>query len=583
MELLVARNLDIERNGHTLVRSLDLTLRTGSRLGLVGPNGSGKSSLLRVLAGLKPPAGGRLRRAPGARIGYLEQTPSWDGRQNAWTTALACLERTTQLERELRDEERLLAEGTGSMERYGELHEAFESSGGYAAEPELRESLADLGLTEERLILPLARLSGGELARLALVRTLAANPDVLLLDEPSNHLDLPALKWLGERLRRHRGALVLVSHDRELLDEACTETGELRGGELAITRGGISRLREQQGARRRGDERRQRERRKEIERLERTAAELRAWGTAKAQRRRKRLERERERLPALSAAESQPPALSLEAREATGVLLEARGLSKKLGNHTVIDRADLLLRAGDKVALLGPNGSGKSTLLSILAGETPSDDPRSEYWWHRDAKLLYADQDERGLASGTPVLDQLTDLVSRERAHMLLALCGLDEEKRLAPPDSLSGGERARAGVARLLAAQANLLLLDEPTNDLDLSAIETLQHALETTEAAVVVATHDRALARLAERVWAIEDGVLVEFRGGLEGYLAGRRRLEPGLGAAASAGAGSRPGGGAVPGGGMQVGAVAGGVMSNASVPSETESGGGVAGAAV
>jgi ATPase subunit of ABC transporter with duplicated ATPase domains len=536
MELIVARNLTIESSGRVLLREADLTLRSGRHLGLVGPNGGGKSTLLRVLAGLEPPAAGTVRRAPGIVAGYLPQGVNWDESQSAWDAALRGLDRVLELERGVRSQERLLAKGASddqesALARYAELQDLFERAGGYGAQARLQESLASLGIDEERLALPVADLSGGERARLALARLLAGNPDVLLLDEPSNHLDLPALSWLGRRLAGWPGGLVLVSHDRALLDEVCTDTAELKSGTLRVSRGGFTKLRERQGTLLRSRERQLRERRKEAERLERTAAELRAWGTAKAQRRRRRVERELSGIDTRGEAVTEIARPRLEAREASGTLIEAHGLRKVVGARVLIEDADLRIRAGEKVALLGANGSGKSTLLRMLAGEIPSDDPRSEFWWHRDTKLLHADQENRGLRDGQSVGDQLAALVSDERANMLLSLCGLDPERRGATPAQLSGGEQARAGLAMLLAAQANLLLLDEPTNDLDLNAIETLHHALETTEAALVLATHDRALAAIAERVWALENGELVEYRGGLEGYLAGRRRREPGL----------------------------------------------------
>lgn len=415
------------------------------------------------------------------------------------------------------------------MKRYADLYESFERAGGYGAEVALRETLTRLGLSQERLELPVGELSGGERARLALARTLASGTEVLLLDEPSNHLDLAAVSWLAGRLSRFDGAIVLVSHDRALLDEICTHTSEIREETVAVTRGGISRLREQQGMRRRNSEKQRRERRKEIERLERTAAELRAWGTAKAQKRRKRVERDLTRVDSPPEVEPRTSTAPLEAREASGVLLEARYLRKEIDDRPLIACEEVIIRAGEKIALLGPNGSGKSTLLDLLAGAAASDDPRVEFRLHRDLKLLHADQQGRGLSDGVPLLQQLEQLVSTQRAHLLSSLCGLDEEHREVEPEALSGGERARAGLARLLAAEANLLLLDEPTNDLDLEAIETLHQALADTEAAVVLATHDRALASLAERVWAIEGSELVEYRGGLEGYLAGCRRVEP------------------------------------------------------
>ena len=531
MELLTVRNLSLEYRGRSLVSGVELTLREGMRLGVTGRNGSGKSTLLRALAGVQPPASGTVRRAPGIEVGYLPQRSTLDPDQNAWEAALTGLSRIRRLESELRLEEERLARGEGSLEVYGGLREVFERSGGYAAEALLREQLAALGLADEQLELDVGDLSGGERARLALARVLAAEPQLLILDEPTNHLDLPALQWLGERLRRWRGGLLLVSHDRELLDQVTTHTAELRDERLEIGRGGYSRWREQQGVSRRTSERRERERRKEAARLEGIARELRTWGNAGAQRRRRRAERRLDELGPPEPAPGDPQLPRPRSREASGRLLEARHLSSIAAHRKVVDDVQLSIFAGNKIALLGPNGSGKSTLLRLIAGELPSDDPRVEFWHHRDSKLLYSGQHDRGLDDAQSVADQLQALVSRERAGMLLSLVGLPPDRRGRRPVELSGGERARAGLARLLAAEANLLLLDEPSNDLDLNAIETLHQTLATSDAAVVFATHDRALARLADRVWSLEGGELVEYRGGLEGYLAGRRRIEPGV----------------------------------------------------
>ena len=533
MELLTVHDLSLELAGRLLVADLDLTVRAGMRLALIGANGSGKSALLEVLAGRSPASEGTVRRSPGIEVGYLPQRTTGDDRASAWDVARAGLAHLDGLERELRAQEELLSRGEGDLEYYGELRESFERSGGYAAEAVLRENLAALGITAQELSLTFGQLSGGEQKRLALAGVLAAEPPLLLLDEPSNDLDLPAIRWLGDRLRRWRGALLLVSHDRELLDRVSTHTALLQDGRIEVSRGGYTKLREQQGVARRSSERRERERRKEAERLDGIARELRSWGNAGAQRQRRRAERELERLATTGAAGRDRSAepLPLEAREAEGKLLEARHLGSSHGDRRVIADASLSIYAGDRIALLGPNGSGKSTLLRLLAGEQASDDPRVEFWWNSDLKILLAGQHDRGMEEDRTLRAQLEELVSAERARMLLALSGLPRESWERLPGSLSGGERARAGLARLLAAQANLLLLDEPTNDLDLSAIETLQGTLETSDAAFVLATHDLALARLATRVWSVDEGQLVEYRGGVEGYLAGRKRLEPGL----------------------------------------------------
>jgi len=515
MELLEAHQVARFLPAGPLFRRLELTLASGTRVGVAGANGSGKSTLLRLLAGLEAPDEGRVARAPGVRLAYLPQTSEAPPGGSAWSAAAAGLRAVREAEARLREEERRLARGEPREAALADALADFERLGGYRAESELREVLAALGFREPDRDRPVAGLSGGERRRLALAAVLSGSPDVLLLDEPTNHLDLAARAWLGERLASWRGALVLVSHDRALLDRATDATLFLGGGAAELRRGGYQRARRAREQSLHALRRRDAAREKEARRLRAMTAALAARGNRGAARRRRSADR---RLAALAGLEADIEAklapsragrmqLDLAGREGRGVLLEATALRRS----GVLDVPALRLRAGQHVALLGPNGSGKSTLLALLAGTLPSDDPRAELRSRPGLRLASVGQLDRGLAQGRGVLGQLATVAPEGRARQLLAEAGLAADRWERPPEELSGGERARAGLALLEAREADLLLLDEPGNDLDLPAIEALERALLATPAAVVLATHDRRLAeRVAHEVWTIADGTV-------------------------------------------------------------------------
>ena len=523
--MLRADHLHFFQSGTELLSDVSLTLSAGRRVGLVGKNGAGKTTLLRLLLGELQPADGRVVRSPGLRVSALGQA-GLALRGSVLETAQRGLEHVRELERALRAEERRLANGQ-SLERYAALTDAFEAAGGYGAEGELERTLFALGFTSEGLTRDAATLSGGERARLGLASVLAQTPDVLLLDEPTNHLDLDMRRYLATRLTAFAGGLLVVSHDRALLDAVCTHTAHLKAGKLRLSRGNYAAFRAQQLHVEQRRQKRAKQAAKEAARSAVAQARLRAWGTPKAQRQRKRMARQ---TPAAASVHTLgTPKLSLRPREAKGLLFAARHLSKAFRGRTVIDDAAVRIHRGDKIALIGANGAGKTTLLKLIAGETASDHPGLETYWHRDAKLAVFDQESRGVAPDIAPLDQLTAYVSNARAELLLALVGVPKRVWRGLPTTLSGGERARLGVALLIASEANLLLLDEPSNDLDLSVIETLASTLRDTDAAVVFSSHDaRLVEELGARLWSLESGELTEYRGGLAGYERGTKRLE-------------------------------------------------------
>ncbi len=525
-ESLRLEAVQVIRGTHAVLQGVTFALKGGEKVGLVGANGAGKTTLLELLAGNLTPTEGRIIRLPGVRVAYAEQhTERWRG--TVWRVAETGLGEVRRLEVALRDAETRLDE-TG-LAHYGELSALFEAAGGYEAEGALGTALGRLGFSETEFGRDVQTLSGGERSRLALARALAGRADLLLLDEPSSYLDLPGKRWLEGALAAYPGGLLLASHDRALLDAVTTRTLHLKNGTLMSYRGSYSRFRMQadhaaaRGLRERarlGRERRSLE------------ARVRQQPTLSA---RRGLERRLARLPAplQSTASKNTGALTLNAADTkpSSLALSAQRLSLTQGDTPLFQNVSLQLYTGDKVALVGPNGSGKTSLLKMLSGALFAEDPDASVRFGPGVKLAVYDQQSRGLEDGVPLGEQLGQSVSEPRVRSLLALVGLAEAFG-APPETLSGGQRARAGIAQLLATEANLLLLDEPSEALDVETVEKLEAALQDTKATLIFVSHDAALVdAVATRVVGLVDGELKEYRGGLAGYYAGKLRLEADL----------------------------------------------------
>ena len=502
-----------------LFYGLSLELYKGERYGLIGPNGAGKTSLLKILAAQNKPSLGSVVKQPGTDV-YLmtDQLPAG----KLWESALSSLAKLKALEQTIREEEKQLEEAKGSLDNYARLVAEFELKGGYHAEQNLKKHLSEFGFGEDRYSQEVNTLSGGERMRLALAMALSQQADVLLLDEPSNHLDLAMKHYLQKKLTQYPGALVLASHDRALLDAVCNKILSLDQGQLKQYPGNYSayKLQKDQEARTRKHQL------KEKARLEQSlAASHLAPAYQQAHKRRKKLERSLTKLAPGEAQNSPQAALNLHERRSTGLAYAAKYLTKQLDKLSLhIEK--LQLYAGDKVALIGPNGSGKSSLFKLISGELESDHPKLETFWHTDSKLFYFDQHHKGLAEDQSLIEGLEYLVSSERAKMLLALVKLGQADWHKYPHEVSSGQKARAGIAKLIASEANVLLLDEPGNALDLELIELLENSLRDSSATILLASHDEALIKnVCKDIWGLENGELVAYRGGLSGYFKGTK----------------------------------------------------------
>ncbi len=535
--LLRALDLRLAFADRVILEGASLLLEAGQRVALTGRNGSGKTSLLRILMGVQVADAGSLEVL--GRLGWLMQDPSFLG-LTVRDVMLGALAHLRELEAKLRLLEQEFAAGSDA---WAATLEAFEMAGGYTAEARAAATLEALGLVG-MLDRDADTLSGGERTRLALAVVLIAQPEVLLLDEPTNHLDIAMREWLEKRLLEYPGALLIVSHDRRLLDVVCKETLHLERGVLTLYAGGYSKSRAARLEARRIQAKSARVGGFELRRLQRAAQTVSAWGVnnTKLARRAKALATRAERTKA-SLVEMPPRErvlrMKLESGDARAKLvLRAERIAKTYGQRLILEKADLRLRVGDRVALLAKNGAGKTTLLKILLGETPPDVPNPleppEVRYADGVTVAYFDQTFHGLDAKKPVLEQLEARVGNRSAVALLGRYGFPAEAQTRAPNTLSGGERARAGLALIAATRADVLILDEPTNHLDVETLEALEEAILGYPGSVLFVTHDRSFAKaVATRVLTIENANLLEFADGFAGYerfrRGERRTLDP------------------------------------------------------
>ncbi len=519
--LLGLQNVTFEFGARTIVEDATWHIQPNERIGLVGYNGTGKSTLLKVLTGQYTPARGTVEKGRETTIGFLHQDLlGFDTEDSILEVALGAFVRVKELEKELEIMgEELAKTGDEKLANdYAELLHEMDVLDGYSIHHKTEEILQGLGFTNAELHKPYKNFSGGWRMRVLLAKMILQHPDVLLLDEPTNHLDLPSIEWLEKYLAHYQGSVVIVSHDRFFLDRMTNKIVELYQQQLHIYSGNYSYYEREKEVRvdmqKKAFENQQdyiRQQERFVERFKAKASKA-----AQAQSIVKRLDK----LDRIEDVEIERPNMRINfavERQPGKIICTLKHISKSFKDVEIVKNTGAEIDRGDKIALIGANGKGKSTLLRIIAGAETFEGERE--WGHNVMESFYAQHQLEALNMSNDILEEMKDARSGKNDLELRALLGSflfsgdAVEKKIKV---LSGGEKARVALAKVIASKANFLMLDEPTNHLDIHSVDLLVEALNKYEGSLILVSHDRYfISRIANKIWEIDNHQIREFKG--------------------------------------------------------------------
>ncbi|HEX8890631.1 MAG TPA: ABC-F family ATP-binding cassette domain-containing protein [Pyrinomonadaceae bacterium] len=518
-----------------LFENVSLGLNSQDRVGVVGVNGSGKTTLLRLIAGEEMPDNGRIVFAEDVSVGYLPQNPPFEAAQTILDAVFAANNARMKLlhDYELACQKLAAAaqEDRKLLDRVAELAHALEVSGAWELETNARTVLSRLNIHDTAA--RMSTLSGGERKRVALAHALIENPDLLILDEPTNHLDAETITWLEAYLARSRGALLLVTHDRYFLDRVTSRILEIDRGQVQSFQGNyayyLEKKEEQETARGLEGQKREMLIRREL-------AWLRRGAKARTRKSKARIDRAESLMAQPKEVARAELDISVSSSRIGKKVLELREITKSYDGRLLLDHFSYTVKPGDRIGIIGPNGAGKTTLLEIITGRTMMDSGTLEVG--QTVRFGYYDQENRALDEAERVIDYIREVAERiETADGKFITASQMLEKFLftgamqyAPISKLSGGERRRLYLLRVLMSAPNVLLLDEPTNDLDIRTMLTLEDYLDGFHGSLLVVSHDRYfLDRTVEHIFRFEgNGILRQYPGNYSAFLETRQREE-------------------------------------------------------
>ena len=537
MIVLSGSSLSVSFGGETLFHDVGFRLDENGRAGLVGVNGCGKTTLMHIISGKLEPENGSINKAAGVRLGCMEQYVIRDDSVTLYDEVLEIFRPLIDMENELADITVAIDTGDHSeqtLARQMQLREAFERDGGLTYKARTASALTGLGFTEDSFTKPVSVLSGGQKSKAQLAKLLLSGCEILLLDEPTNHLDITACEWLEKFLTEYKGAYIVISHDRYFLDKVTDTTFEMVNKTLREYKGNYTRHLELKEEEREAKQRVYDRTVKEIKRIEGIVEQQKRWGQEHnfitAASKQKQADRLKE---TLDKPEDEPEAIKFTFKAKEGGAndaLTAKGLSKSFGGAPIFQNAELDIKRNTTTFILGENGCGKTTLLKILTGQYEADS--GEYKIGNNIQLGYYDQAQTDLDPSKTVIDEVWDKYPRmtqTEVRSALAQFLFKGEDVFKNVGKLSGGEKARVSLLKLMLSKANMLMLDEPTNHLDIQSREALENALSEYGGTLIVVSHDRYLInKLADRIVWLDKSGTMNIDGNYDRYIEMREAKE-------------------------------------------------------
>ncbi len=538
MTILSAQNVQMSFGDRTLFRDVCFDVGERERAALVGPNGTGKTTLFRLITGELEPTAGQIVKSRNTRLGYMEQHACAHSRRTVYDEMLTVFDELIGMEARLEEIAHALQTGAGDqtalIAEQSALQEQFERRDGLTFRSRTRSALLGLGFAEKDFTLACSELSGGQRSKLSLGKLLLSGADLLLLDEPTNHLDMDSVEWLEDFLRDYKGSAIIISHDRYFLDRVTEKTMDFSRGTLRTWRGGYTEYLRQKRQRDEQEKRDYENAMAEIERIRGIIEQQRRFGRERnfitIASKEKMLERKMAELVVPEAAQAAVHFRFPDVPETGNEVAVLRGVSKSFGDKRLFRDTDIQINRGDRAFLLGANGCGKTTLLRILRGEIEPDSGSVRLG--ANVKIGYFDQTLRGLHEEKTALDEVWDahrLMNQTQVRSALARFLFRGEDVYKKVSELSGGEKARLALLRLMLSGANFLVLDEPTNHLDVRSREALEDALADFGGTMLVVSHDRYfINKLCTRVLHVTAGGVEEVLGNYDDYAARRQQAQ-------------------------------------------------------
>ena len=517
--------------GNRILDGLSFQIDTGERVGILGPNGCGKTTLLRILTNVVREDEGDVVIAPGKRMGLISQIPVYPAGYTVEDVLDTAFRSLHDMEQEMNRLAEEMAHNTDPalMARYDKLTAAFETGGGYDTQTNKNKVCNGLSISADMRSRLFDQLSGGEKTRVNLGRLILEDTDILLLDEPTNHLDLRATEWLEEYLEKFHGTVLTVSHDRYFLDKVVKRVIEIRNGKAEFYSGNYSFYAVEKEKRELERLRQYEKEQAEIARLTETARKMHEHNTELLHKRAFSIEKRIARMRTTDRpTKERKMTVRFGEKEFHGdEVMTVKNLSKGFGDRTLFSDVEMEVVGGERIALLGDNGTGKSTFLKIIMGEESPDTGKLKFGptvkMGYLPQIIHFDHPERNLVDTMLYALDCTPQTARDR----LGAFKFRGEDVFKPVSALSGGEQSRLRLCMLMDAKINLLILDEPTNHLDIQSREWIEEAVEEYEGNLLFVSHDRYfIDRFASRIWMLEDGKILDFKGGYQEFLAYRER---------------------------------------------------------